>query len=425
MRSFAALMERSASVLSESEAPISTWMRLLRWRQTSKQEAVASEKGILGLLSNKWRVQDVPVSAASPEHYLHTTQGGQAEGPALVMMPGYGAGTGFFYRNLDGLARAFRVFAVDWLGTGLSGRPAFVGVDRPTTEDFFLESLNTWRRQQGLDRFILVGHSLGGYLAASYALRHPEQVQHLVLVCPAGIPPKPEDWESRFLSDSWSLRSQLFRLAGRAWASGFTPGSLIRALGPWGPGLVDKYVNGRFSMHGQPMSQKERDVFRDYFYHIAAARGSGEYALRHILAPGAWAHEPLHDRLLELDSRVPVTFIYGEHDWMNPAAGKALAKELDEKRQRQVPTDHEVEVIPDAGHFAFIEQPQLFNAALFRTTAPHLPPGLAAKLIRQEQEDLKNKQQQLAAEAEQRWRLEKLQELQRQQWEQQQLKTER
>lgn len=44
---------------------------------------------------------------------------------------------------------------------------------------------------------ILMGHSLGGYLSASYALKHPERVRHLVLVCPAGIPRKPAGWESR------------------------------------------------------------------------------------------------------------------------------------------------------------------------------------------------------------------------------------
>lgn len=85
---------------------------------------------------------------------------------------------------------------------------------------------------------------------------------------------------------------------------------------------------------GQALDKVEQNVFKDYFYHIAAARGSGEYALRHILAPGAWAHAPLAERLQEL--KVPVTFIYGEHDWMNPAAGAAVAQQLDKVRAKKV-----------------------------------------------------------------------------------------
>lgn len=53
----------------------------------------------------------------------------------------------------------------------------------------------------------------------------------------------------------------------------------------------------------------------------------------------------------------------------------------------QVETDHAVEVVPKSGHFVFLEQPQRFNAALFRTTAPYLPQGLAEKLIQREEQD--------------------------------------
>ncbi len=50
-----------------------------------------------------------------------------------------------------------------------------------------MSSLEQWRRAQGLDRMVLMGHSLSGYLSAVYALRYPERVQHLILVCPAGV----------------------------------------------------------------------------------------------------------------------------------------------------------------------------------------------------------------------------------------------
>lgn len=76
--------------------------------------------------------------------------------------------------NLDGLSPHFRLLALDWLGTGLSGRPPFRAEGRQAAEDFFVESLDKWRAKMGLDKFILMGHSLGGYLSACYALKHPE-----------------------------------------------------------------------------------------------------------------------------------------------------------------------------------------------------------------------------------------------------------
>jgi cardiolipin-specific phospholipase len=59
-------------------------------------------------------------------------------------------------------------------------------------EHFFISSLESWRIASGLEKIVLVGHSLGGYLATAYTVRYPERVSGLILVSPAGIPRGPE-----------------------------------------------------------------------------------------------------------------------------------------------------------------------------------------------------------------------------------------
>lgn len=52
---------------------------------------------------------------------MHTISGGSTSALPLVCLSGYGAGAGFYFRNLDKMAEHFRVHAVDLLGTGMSG----------------------------------------------------------------------------------------------------------------------------------------------------------------------------------------------------------------------------------------------------------------------------------------------------------------
>ena len=49
----------------------------------------------------------------------------------------------------------------------------------------------------------------------------------------------------------WSVRGQMFRLSRALWEAGATPGAIVRTLGPWGPGLIQKYARSRCEQQPQ------------------------------------------------------------------------------------------------------------------------------------------------------------------------------
>ncbi|KAG0205418.1 hypothetical protein BGX28_002989 [Mortierella sp. GBA30] len=307
---------------------------------------------------------------------------------AIVVCHGYGAGLGFFFRNFLSLSQISnsKIYAIDWLGMGGSSRPDFKFKHTSKTsvkevvqasEDFFIEGLEEWRQIQQIEKMVLVGHSLGGYLSTAYALKYPERVEKLILVSPVGIPenpeaqmaplPQPPSQESQ--SDSENTPqvarssqegaprtpppSTLFRrLAMGAWERNITPQSIMRFTGPFGPSLVAAYTSRRF----QHLEDDEQRDLNNYIYHISSKSGSGEYALATILAPGAFARWPLMDRLKDIN--MPTVFIYGDVDWMDYRAAEKARKNM------KVPTA--VWRVPNAGHHLYLDNPPEFDKAIMR-----------------------------------------------------------
>ncbi|WP_175975720.1 alpha/beta hydrolase [Burkholderia sp. BCC1047] len=114
---------------------------------------------------------------------IHVTQAGQGD-PALVFLHYYGGSSRTWQRVTDQLSSRYRTVATDHRGWGKSDAPAdgYGIADLAADAEGVIETL-------GLQRYVLVGHSMGGKVAQFIASRRPNGLQGLVLVAPS--PPSP------------------------------------------------------------------------------------------------------------------------------------------------------------------------------------------------------------------------------------------
>ncbi|MFF0393327.1 alpha/beta fold hydrolase [Kitasatospora sp. NPDC004615] len=135
-------------------------------------------------LLGRWPVPVETIDVETPYGITRVNAAGPAGGPPLVLLHGGGATAASWWANVGELARTARVFAVDRIGD--AGRSASSG-RQPVRR---VEDLHGWLDAVldglGLDRVDLCGHSYGGWIALSHALRRPERVDRLALLDPTG-----------------------------------------------------------------------------------------------------------------------------------------------------------------------------------------------------------------------------------------------
>lgn len=99
------------------------------------------------------------------------------EGEPLLVIHGGGGDASTWWKNIAALAGQYRVYAPDLPGYGGS---------QPLDGSYYVPELSSFidvfTSELGLDKFYLIGHSLGGGIALDYALKRPGKVRKLVLV---------------------------------------------------------------------------------------------------------------------------------------------------------------------------------------------------------------------------------------------------
>lgn len=156
-------------------------------------------------------------------------------------------------------------------------------------------------------------------------------------------------------------------------------------------------MSGWTSRRFSHLGTEEAQALHTYAYSLFKQRGSGEYALAYILAPGAFARSPLIRRIqgvgrqyLQIDGSttssiesaarkretgIPIVFMYGENDWMDVAGGFAAAEKIKEEKAKMLKTASaeekeaengsvKVKVIKKAGHHVYLDGWQEFNEVM-------------------------------------------------------------
>jgi pyruvate dehydrogenase E2 component (dihydrolipoamide acetyltransferase) len=255
---------------------------------------------------------------------VYVVSAGAPGAPAVVFLHGIGGSSASWQGVIGSFAHTHHVAAIDLPGHGRSDVPdagksdySVAGLARAVTEAL---------RQLELERVTLVGHSLGGAVAAAVALAAPDRVERLVLV------------DSTGLGDD--ISPDLVELLDAAPSE-----AASRAL-------MELFFHDQRLVLDAGVAE----------HHGALARPGAHAALRAISSQtftAAGRQAAGDTRLAQITQ--PVLVVWGEHDRVVPAAHAEAA--------RAVLTDVEVSIIPGTGHAPQVEDPATFAEVLARFLA--------------------------------------------------------
>jgi pimeloyl-ACP methyl ester carboxylesterase len=275
--------------------------------------------------------------------YLDVAPTGNDNGGTVVLLHGKNFCAGTWEETIRVLSGAgYRVVAPDQIG--------FCKSSKPERYQFSFNQLavntNGLLQALGIDRAIVLGHSMGGMLAARYALMHPGSVDRLVMVNPIGL----EDWQAKGVP---------YATLDTAYASELkTSFDSIKAY------------QQRFYYNGKWNAEYERWV--GMLAGMYAGEGKERVAWNQAQTSDMLFTQPVVHEFPSI--AVPTTLMIGGKDRTAPGANRAppdvqktlgLYPELGKAAAEAIPGATLVE-FPELGHSPQVEAPAEFHAALLQ-----------------------------------------------------------
>jgi pimeloyl-ACP methyl ester carboxylesterase len=275
---------------------------------------------------------DEPFEVQVEGGVLHGHRGGSGE-PALLLHGGPAAPdyTAECAASLDGL---FATVRYTQRGTVPSEAPG------PYTIEAHMDDALAVLDASGLERAWAIGHSWGGHLALHLLVAHPERLHGVLCISPLGALPDAISGLDRSLDALLTEEERRF---------------IAETEQKRRDGVVTE----------AELVQRWATIWPHYFVHKERAIPSpthvGPAASREA---NASISEHFERGTLECDlpsARLPALFVHGAEDALPASSSIATAALIPAAR---------VEIVPDCGHFPWLEQPAAFRSAVERLLAP-------------------------------------------------------
>ncbi|WP_224240384.1 alpha/beta fold hydrolase [Hyalangium gracile] len=252
----------------------------------------------------------------------------------LVFIHGLGSYLKFWRYQLDAFAaQGYRVIAVDLPGYGKSDKPATF----PYTMEAMADAVRELVVALGIQKPVLVGHSMGGQTALSYAIRYPEEPAALVLTSPAG-----------FEKFTWKDKAWL----KRAFSSTLIKSSPEYAI--WGSVRQANFARWR----------PELEWLIEERVRVVATPDFDSYAYANVRTVDGLSHNDfVRDNLGHIQA--PTLIVFGEDDRLipNPFLHGGRARAIMEYGHAGIPGSQLVG-LDRCGHSVQLDCPQEYNAAV-------------------------------------------------------------